>query len=372
MIRGGEAAAFALPAQNATEVSRTDVQQPGGCANAYGNLIFLAFRHVACNNHLRHKYANAMIESNKNLRSQIFLRRLQEALTAKGWTQRELAKRTLLSETTISRWFTDGAMPQPSTIEAIAGVLGVRRESLTDEQIDTQTQSQNTVEDSVNVATSFGSDPRRLIQKRREEMGITREELAQRTRFKADYIREIEEAGVRPNEKFLAKAAKILDLPLEALMAGSDHPPVHGEQTQTFGSQPRVNLTDGITAKVIPLISMAQAGELVSYEDVYDYEGVVSYDGKDPKAFAVRIRGDSMSPDYKEGSIAILFPSRCAQNDNLIVTKLKDGSVLFKRLRIANGKFILISINPIYPPIEVDEEQVAWMYPVGKTQKDEL
>jgi hypothetical protein len=58
----------------------------------------------------------------------------------------------------------------------------------------------------------------------------------------------------------------------------------------------------------------------LKFEDVYDYEGVIAYDAKHPKALAGRVRGDSMEPR----------------------------------------------------PIEVDEEQLAWMYPVALTQMEEL
>jgi transcriptional regulator with XRE-family HTH domain len=214
--------------------------------------------------------------------------------------------------------------------------------------------------------------PRGLLKSRREELGITLPEMARRTRFKIPYIRDIEEGRSNANERFLKKAATILTLNYDDLIAGSDHPHVEGGHIQTFGSTPRVNLTDKLTAKTIPLISMAQAGELREFEDVYDYEGVIAYAGKDPRAIAVRIRGESMSPDYGPGTIAILYPSFQPKNDNLVVAKLRDGSVLFKRLQIADGEVIFHSINPNYKPMRYPERDLVWIYPVGLTQKVEL
>jgi transcriptional regulator with XRE-family HTH domain len=220
---------------------------------------------------------------------------------------------------------------------------------------------------------SYGSNPRFTLKKRREEKGISRADMAKRTGFKVQYIRDLEEGNVRGgNEKFLAKAAEILDLDLAALMSGSDHPPIIAPHQNTFGAKPDVVTTDNIKPKTIPLISMAQAGELVSYEDVYDYDGVIAYDGRDPRAFAVRIRGDSMAPQYSEGTIAICYPSQKPRNDNLVITKLKDGAVLFKRLQIAEGEMILHSMNPNYRPLRYTERDLVWIYPVGLTQKVEL
>jgi transcriptional regulator with XRE-family HTH domain len=216
------------------------------------------------------------------------------------------------------------------------------------------------------------SDPRSLLKKRREELKISLPEMAQRTRFKVAYIRDVEEGRSSANERFLRKAAKILDLDPDELMGGSDHPRVIDEHRQTFGAKPETHLTDKLTAKTIPLISMAQAGDLVEFEDVYDYEGVIAYAGKDPRAIAVRIRGESMSPDYAEGTIAILYPSFAPKNDNLVVAKTRDGNVLFKRLQIAAGEVIFHSINPNYKPMRYAERDIVWIYPVGLTQKVEL
>lgn len=127
----------------------------------------------------------------------------------------------------------------------------------------------------------------------------------------------------------------------------------------------------GLKPRKIPLITIAQAGELTSWEDIDDFEGIDSF-ATDPRALAVRIRGDSMAPDYKEGTIAILYPSIPPRSDNLVVARLTDGSVLFKRLHIAGDKYHFLSINPAYAPIIVTKDQIERMFPVGKTERNEL
>jgi phage repressor protein C with HTH and peptisase S24 domain len=220
----------------------------------------------------------------------------------------------------------------------------------------------------------FGSAPRSLLKTKREEMKLTPEQLAKLSRVPAQYIRDVESGVVQgSNEKQLRKLEVALKLEPGALMSGSDHPPIVGDHVvTTFGKTPDVQLTGNITAKTIPLISMAQAGDLVEFEDVYDHEGVVAYAGKDPRAIAVRIRGESMMPTYEPGTIAIVYPSFKPQNDNLVVAKVRDGSVLFKRLQIRDGEAVFHSINPSWPPMTYAERDIVWMYPVGLTQKMEL
>ena len=222
---------------------------------------------------------------------------------------------------------------------------------------------------------SYGSNPRSILKKRREEMGLSVDSLARLAKVPANFISKIENGEVQgSNVKLIRKLAAALKLDPDALLGGSDHPPTISDHTPAFGSTPDVRTTDNIVAKTIPLISMAQAGNLTqaNFEDVYDYEGVIAYAGKDPRAFAVRIRGESMMPEYGPGTIAIVYPSQRARNDNLVIAKIGDGSVLFKRVQITDGEIIFHSINPNYPPMKYSERDIAWIYPVGLTQKVEL
>lgn len=220
---------------------------------------------------------------------------------------------------------------------------------------------------------SYGSDPRSVLINARKAKGWSPKELSKHSKVPLGYIRQIEAGDVQgSSEKQLRKLAAALGLSPQALMSGSDHPPVVGEHRKTFGAKPDVEAPAGMKVKTIPLISMAQAGELVSYEDVYDYEGVVAFDAKDPRAFAVQIRGDSMAPQYGEGTIAVCYPSHRPRNDNLVIAKLRDGAVLFKRVQFAAGEVIFHSINTAYKPMKYDERDLVWIYPVGLTQKVEL
>ena len=277
-----------------------------------------------------------------------------------GLSSDEIAAKILLKPETM-RKYAKGYQPASERIMQMVEQLRTGRESIADPDAAVRV---------FEIPHHGTATPRDLLKKRREELGISLEEMAQRTRFKVVYIRDVEDANVRPNEKFLRKAAKILDLDAEVLMAGSDHPQLTGDG-RTFGAEAGVATTDNINAKNIPLISMAQAGELHSYEDVYDYEGVIEYAKKGPKTFAVRIRGDSMEPRYPDGTIAIVEPDKKLQTERRVITKLREGSVLFKQLQFQGDVFRLVSLNPLYAPIAVKQEDIEWMYRVVRTQREE-
>jgi SOS-response transcriptional repressor LexA len=203
--------------------------------------------------------------------------------------------------------------------------------------------------------------PAGLIKARRMELGLSLDDLARRTGFQKSTIRNVEEGHSHPTEKMLRKLAEHLDLPLEELMTG-----------RTSGAEPNVLTPPGVTARTIPLLSWAQAGTTESWEDVYEHEGFVGFNVRDSKAIAVQIRGDSMEPQFPPGTIAIVYPSWEAKSGDLVIARLNDGTVMFKRLHVDGDKYTFISLNPIYPPLTVEKARVEKLLLVGGTFQNQL
>ena len=101
-------------------------------------------------------------------------------------------------------------------------------------------------------------------------------------------------------------------------------------------------------------------------DQIYDYAARADCEIKDSKAFAVRIRGDSMSPEFPEGSIAVLSPSSQPKTGDLVVARVVDRGILFMRLQQQRGAFRFIPANPAHAPIEATEGQIDWCYPVDQ------
>lgn len=133
-------------------------------------------------------------------------------------------------------------------------------------------------------------------------------------------------------------------------------------------SKPSIyNESRRLQVRKIPLIGWAQAGAAVDFKAVVDWDDFVSAEINDPKAIAVRIRGDSMAPRYVAGDIAILACSDQAKSDDLVIAKLLDEGVVFKKLQIVDPHkqlFRFISFNEQYAPLDRSAEQIVWIYPV--------
>jgi phage repressor protein C with HTH and peptisase S24 domain/DNA-binding XRE family transcriptional regulator len=117
----------------------------------------------------------------------------------------------------------------------------------------------------------------------------------------------------------------------------------------------------------IPIISWAQAGPdgffLDSFPAGSGYGDINRpYDITDPNAYALIISGDSMAPKYEPGDVILVSPNMGVQTGDYAVVKLRNGSVAAKRVKARNGGFTLESINPEYPPINCDSEDVVFLH----------
>jgi phage repressor protein C with HTH and peptisase S24 domain len=95
-------------------------------------------------------------------------------------------------------------------------------------------------------------------------------------------------------------------------------------------------------------------------------EGFVEYWTKDPEAYALRVKGDSMHPRYRHGEFIVVTPSIEAQPGSDVMVKLKDGRKLLKELNwIRDEEIQLVSLNDNYAPMTISREDVESIQRVG-------
>jgi SOS-response transcriptional repressor LexA len=138
------------------------------------------------------------------------------------------------------------------------------------------------------------------------------------------------------------------------------------------GSTPDIKHKPDVSAPIIRLLSWAQAGTIQAWEDLSEHQIFTGFNLRDANAVAIQIRGDSMEPRFPQGTIAFVYPTWKAKSGDLVIARLNDGTVLFKRLHVDGDSYTFISLNPIYPPITVDKTTIERMLPVGGTFQDQL
>ncbi len=123
----------------------------------------------------------------------------------------------------------------------------------------------------------------------------------------------------------------------------------------------------------VPLINSVAAGYPREFTDL-GYPARVSetfvrtLDVDDPDAFAARVVGDSMLPEYREGDVVVFSPNRPLRSGMDCFVRLeRDGETTFKRVHLVgepgSERIRLVALNAAYGERVLDREDVAFMCP---------
>lgn len=123
----------------------------------------------------------------------------------------------------------------------------------------------------------------------------------------------------------------------------------------------------------VPLINKVAAGYPREFTDLgYPVRVADEYlsvpDLDDPDAFAARVVGDSMLPEYREGDVVVFSPSRPIRSGMDCFARIEpDHETTFKRVYLESGAggaevIRLQPLNPAYAARVVERERVAGLY----------
>lgn len=132
-----------------------------------------------------------------------------------------------------------------------------------------------------------------------------------------------------------------------------------------------VDITQGYKRDDIPVVAEGDASpqpNLLWNEEnlASDVEDRISrpYDVRDPRAYGVRVRGDSMLPRYKPGDVVVVSPNTPVEDGAEVYVALLSGERLLKTARRAAGGWILESENRAYPARFVKKSEVGTMHQI--------
>ena len=69
--------------------------------------------------------------------------------------------------------------------------------------------------------------------------------------------------------------------------------------------------------------------------------------------FALRVLGDSMEPEFKDGCIIIIDPAGVIEDGKYVIAEV-DGEYIFRQFSQEQDKCFLIPLNKGYKKIEID------------------
>ncbi|MHA3354298.1 LexA family protein [Yersinia enterocolitica] len=198
----------------------------------------------------------------------------------------------------------------------------------------------------MNTYSTFGE---RLLA-RREELGMTQEDLAAKAGITRMAISKIELGMTqKPRADNLFALAKALQLNPNWLVSGKGEKEASNQAAMKIDNASPID----ILTREVPLISWVQAGAFTEVtllprdEYVYYPCPVVC----SPESFALRIEGESMLPRFEPDDIIYVDPELIDPPSGKYVIARMEGSAeaTFKQLQILDNQRYLKALNPDYP-----------------------
>lgn len=130
------------------------------------------------------------------------------------------------------------------------------------------------------------------------------------------------------------------------------------------GGKRRAKLVD------LPLVSAVPAGKTATiFHPDYVDDYVTVDDIKDPQAFALKVKGNSMAPRIEDGDTVIVSPQQEVRSGDICVIRV-DGEDTLKKVKFEGNYIHLIPLNPEFDPITVKRKDVGFVWKVVKLVKE--
>ena len=109
---------------------------------------------------------------------------------------------------------------------------------------------------------------------------------------------------------------------------------------------------DGTTGVMIPLLGRVAAGlPITAVENIIGQEEIKKQLAATGEFFALRIRGNSMEPDIRDGDVVIVRQQDYADDGDVVIALINGDDGVCKSFHRSNGTVVLASKNPAYAPM---------------------
>jgi len=124
--------------------------------------------------------------------------------------------------------------------------------------------------------------------------------------------------------------------------------------------------------RAVPVVTLVTAGHWHEVCDAFepgDADEWIESDIQGENVFALRVAGDSMEPEFREGEIIIVNPHVEAAPNDFVVVKNKNEEATFKQLKRYGPRWVLHPLNPRYDDQEVRRGEFKIIGRVVKKEK---
>ena len=163
----------------------------------------------------------------------------------------------------------------------------------------------------------------------RKEYGLTQKQLAEKL-FVTQATVSAWECGIAmPDGNKIQSIARLLNVTVSSLI---------DDETKNIGVP-------------VPVLGRVQAGIPTSaISEVLDYEEIPANMAARGEYFGLLVRGDSMSPDLKDGDIVIVRCQEDVESGELAIVSVNGDNATVKKVYKSAQGITLVPINPMYDP----------------------
>ena len=120
----------------------------------------------------------------------------------------------------------------------------------------------------------------------------------------------------------------------------------------------------------LPIVSAVPAGKLATnFHPDYVDDYVAVDDVKDPQAFALKVKGNSMAPRIEDGDTVVISPAQEPHNGDICVVRV-NGEDTLKKVKFEGNYIHLVPLNPDFEPVTVKKRDVDFVWKVVKLIKE--
>ena len=215
------------------------------------------------------------------------------------------------------------------------------------------------------MKTSIGE----RVREARESKQMDQASLAEKVGVVTRTLQRWEKGEQVPDGVIITKIARVTNVQPTWLLTGeggmysSPSRPTNVFTLPT-AQQRRMKLAD------LPLISSVPAGKVATmFHPDYVDDYVTVDDMRDPGAFALKVKGNSMAPRIEDGDIVIVSPQEEAHNGDICVIRVNEEDTL-KKVKFEGNYVHLIPLNPEFEPVTVKKKEVNFVWKVVKLIKE--
>ncbi len=208
------------------------------------------------------------------------------------------------------------------------------------------------------------------IRAARENKELDQSTLSEKVDVAMRTLQRWEKGEQVPDGDYLLRLAKYTGVRAEWLLTGEGEmyaTPPASTKIIPFRKEPTL---DRVALVQLPLLSSVPAGRTAAMFHPDHVERYITVDNiKDQNAFALVVKGKSMSPKIEDGDIVVVSPQQEVRNGDICVVRVNDEDVL-KKIKIDEHYVHLIPLNTSFEPITVRKRDVMFVWKVVRVIKN--